>query len=463
MGTDEGGRIIAMQNSRGVLVCAGAVQRLGAAAFLLFLCVAALPGYAQERSEIKGLTEQGTVTIHGRQYVHLKTIPFQDASVFILHGVAADYIQQEYETFRSGVDSKTLYADGVIDAASFIIGEERFENIFGGSLLIFDKRHQQTVVGDIRVGDALTRIRDAYGRPDFELKGSNLIGYKTEHCYVAFRGATNVERIYVARRNAQNNKEGILPAYLSSGDDKWNFPFEAWGLRGKHLWRGSMTYYHADGLRIWVDPDPECAPVYVFNDYAGLVPKQLTDKDTIFFVAYDYPEHKIYLAVYKEEALQKQFETEGYYSPDRRIAAVTFGNCTYERAGVLFRFLDGSGPDLFIAPGHFPDKPVWLNRRYVGIETMHGFGIYDLQAHPATGESAVFYIEYHDAAGPFIKYFDQESGTLVIDTDGFTIRKKDGDEEIIVHEDAYLLLHLHYDTQENISVTTGRMRKEGHP
>ena len=403
-----------------------------------------------------------TVIIHGRQYAYLKIIPFKDVSLFVLHGVAADYIRQGYETFRLSTDSKKLYADGVIDAASFIIGEERFENIVGGSLLIFDKRHQQTIVGDIHVGEALVKVRDTYGNPDFEWKAYSLIGYKTEHYYIAFRGAKNVERIYIAGRNAQKSMEGIIPTYASSSDNKWNnFPFAVWGLRPIQLWRGSMAYYHPDGLRIWTDP--EDTHVWVFNDYTGLVPRHLTDKDTISFVEYDYTEHKIFLAIFAEEALQKQFEAEGQYSPDGHIAAVAFGNCTYERAGLLFRFLDGSGPDVFITPGHFPDKPIWLNGRYVGMETMHGFGIYDLHANPSTEGDAVFSLEYHDTAGPFIRHFDRASGTLVFGTDGFTSRKKDGVEEIKIHEDEYLVLHLHYDKQENISVTTGKVRKEVYP
>ncbi|MCL2789009.1 MAG: hypothetical protein FWD79_00025 [Desulfobulbus sp.] len=378
--------------------------------------------------------------------------------------MAADYIRQDYETFRKSANGKKLYADGVIDAANFIIGEERFANRVGGSLLIFDSRHRQPVVGDISVGNPLEKVFAAYGRPDFALQDRNLIGYKTARYYLAFRGTKSVERIYVAKRNVQKRRDGILPAYLDDGGDKWNFPrevfpFAAWGLRHTQLWRGSMTYCHPDGLYIWIDADPKENQVYIFNDYTGLAPKQPAAKDNIHFVGYDYPENKMYLAVHEEEALQKQFADEGSHSPDKRMAAVVFGNCTYERAGLLFRYLDGNGPDTFITPGHFPDKPIWLSGRYVGIETMLGFGIYDLQANPATEADAVFYMQYLDPAGPFIKYFDQENETLVFGTNGVTIRKKSGDETIEIPEDEHLLLHLRYDKQGNISVTTGKVRE----
>ena len=396
-------------------------------------------------------------------YTRLPAVEFADASRFVLHGVAAEYVRQDYGTFRDATDVRELYRDGVIDAASFIIREARFGNIVGGSVLIFDSRHTAAVVGNIAPGAPMADVVRQFGPPGFSWEERGLVGYKTEHFYIAFTGSGKVERIYLSRRQPQRERIDILPALLEKDRAMRSaFSFEDWGMRSTQLWRGTLTWYRPDGLCIW--SGEEDYPVYVHTDYEGRIPEAAEGGGVrILLSDSDYPEFKIYLALVEEEEIRKILTEEGVYSPGKRTAAVPYGNCTYERSGWLFRRLDGSEPDNFVTFGHFPAPPLWLNERYVGVETMHGFGVYDLSARPATNEDAVFYIEYHDAAGPFVWDFDAEQGTLLIPTEGFTISEKRGEKpvELELGEDEQLLLRFRYDHDGNLAVSYSAVKRDG--
>lgn len=451
-------------------------------AFALLLCVLGALAHGREASPPQtppAASADGRTPAAGpppssppqQRYTRLPAPVFADASRFALRGAAAEYARTDYAAFRKNTTVRDLYRDGVIDAASFIIGEHRFENIVGGSVLIFDSRHKEPVAGNIAVGAPVADVVKAFGPPGFAWETRPLIGYKTENFYIAFLGAETVERIYLARRRAQPEHGDVLPALLEGADTYDYFPFAAWNMRSTQLWRGSQTHYRADGLCVWSGEDDY--PVFVYKDYAGLIPETdadgwtpLMDPDArkpgqtggrlrVFLSDEDYPEYKIDLAIDEEEAIQKTLKTEGSRSPGGLTAAVPFGDCTYERAGYLFRRLDGSEPDNFVTFGHYPAPPIWLNERYAAVETMHGFGIYDLPARPSTEEDAVFYLEYHDAAGPFARDFDEKKGTLAIRTEGFTLRGKNGHKptELELREDQQLLLRFSYDREGALRVS----------
>ena len=447
-------------------------------ALALLLCVLGAPAHGREAApppappaaSAEGQAPAESSLTPQQRYTRLPAPAFAEASRFTLRGAAAEYARVDYATFRKNTSVRELYRDGVIDAATFIIGEHRFENIVGGSVLIFDSRHKEPVVGDIAVGAPVADVVKAFGPPGFAWQERPLIGYKTENFYIAFLGAKTVERIYLSRRRAQPEHGDVLPALLE-GADAYDFPFAAWNMRSTQLWRGSLTHYRADGLCVWSGEDDH--PVFVYKDYEGLVPETDADGWTpvmdpdarqpgqtggrlrVFLSDEDYPEYKIDLAIAEEEAIQKTLETEGRHSPGGRTAAIPFADCTYERSGHLFRRLDGSEPDNFVTFGHYPAPPIWLNERYAAVETMLGFGIYDLPARPSSEEDAVFYLEYHDAAGPFARDFDEKKGTLAIPTEGFTIRGKNGhkSEELELREDQQLLLHFSYDREGNLRVS----------
>ena len=192
-------------------------------------------------------------------------------------------------------------------------------------------------------------------------------------------------------------------------------------------------------------------------------------KGNILVLDEDYPEYKIYLAIHEEGLLPQILEKEGSYSPDKRIAAIPFSCGTYERSGYLFRWLDGGGPDDFVTFGHYPDKPLWLNNRYVAVETMMGFGIYDLAAYPSTEKDAVFYVEYNDPAGPYIsndcpathaamlanrEKFDNYRKELTIPTDGggtFIMHERSTMREKF--DSRWPVLHFQYDKSGKLRVT----------
>ncbi len=436
-------------------------------ALALLLCLAGAPAAGRQ----DGPDSQ-------RRYIRLPAVALVDASRFVLHGAAAEYARVDYATFRKNTGVRELYRDGIIDAASFIIGEHRFENVVGGSVLIFDSRHKEPVVGNIAVGAPMAEVIKQFGPPGFAWKERGLIGYATENFSIAFAGAETIERIYLARRRAQPEHGGVLPALLESADTD-AFPLAAWNMRATQLWRGSLTHYRADGLCVWTGMD-ECV-VFIYKDYEGLVPETdsegrvaATDGGTwepgfagggprVVFADEAYPEYKIRLAVTEEEAIQEALKTEGFHSPGQRTAAVPYGDCTYERSGYLFRRLDGSEPDNFVTFGHYPAPPVWLNDRYIAVETMHGFGIYDLPARPSSENDAVFYLEYHDPAGPFARDFDEEKGTLAIPTEGFTVYGKNGKkpEELELREDEQLQLRFQYDGDGNLSVSHSVVKRQG--
>ena len=413
-------------------------------------------------------------TIDGRSYGRLTPVVYQDASLFVLHGVAAEYVEQSYATFRSRTDFDELYADGIVDAVSFIIGDERFENIVGGSVLVVGKPYPKAVVGTIGLGAPLKSVHDAYGPPGFENKDFLLSGYKTEWFYIAFQGAETVERIYIAKRNAYSDKEGLLPEFFRTAG-KTSFAYAAWGMKGTQLGRGSQTYYHPGGLCLWDGPNADYF-VRVFTDFTGLVPRWTVDAETFAFSEFDYPEYKIFLAASKETELREQFEKFASVSPDGAIAAIEFGTCTYERSGWLFRFRDGRGPDVFIRAGHYPAEPVWLEHGHVGIDTMHGFGVYDLAAYPASPNgfsmagllaypepetSAVFYAKYEDVGGPYNNAFDRERQTLRIPENGFTLYWQGEEMETAQSEAAPLLLHFHYDSDGKLGVEVQNFTNTG--
>ena len=423
-----------------------------------------VPASIQQMKKYPLFAGKKSITKHvpadwNKHYTHLPTPAFQDASRFVLHGVAADYVSKDYPAFREAADIKALYRDGIIDAASYIVRENRFENIVGGSVLVFDQRHTQPVVGDIAVGTPMASVLQQFGDPDFDWKAHNLIGYKTEQFYIGFTGQDKVDHIYLSKRYPQGSSDDVLPALLTSESPN-DFPFAAWNLEGRQLWRGSMTYNSRGGLEI---QRYESQTVYIHKDYRGQVPKSMPKKGPVFFTDVDYPEYKIYAAVYEETYVQKTLAAEGHTSPDKRMEAIEFGLCTYERAGLLFRRLDGGGPDTFITPGHFPSPPFWLSSRYVGIETMDGFGVYDLEAYPdnyeasefsGAGKGVVFYVKYHDAGGPFIQPADGEVSSLVIPSEGFTIQPRGGAAKRTLDssEKQQLQLTFHYDAAGKLGV-----------
>ena len=406
-----------------------------------------------------------TTIIDGRPYGRLPLVSYKDASLFVLHGAAADYVEQSYAAFRSRADFEDLYAEGTVDAVSFIIGDERFENIVGGSVLIIGAPHTKAVVGNIGVGAPLKSVLEIWGPPDFVNKDLRLAGYKTERFYIAFRGTETVERIYIAKRNAYAGKSGLIPEFFRTAN-KNDFAYAARGKQCVQIGRGSMTCHHPGGLYLWYGAGDEFH-VRVFRDFTGLVPQGPVSAETYEPSDFDYPEYKIYLAADEEAALAKQFETKASVSPDGNIAAVTYGECTYERSGLLFRFRDGKRPDVFIRAGHYPAAPVWLEHGHVGIDTMHGFGVYDLAAYgasangfgmegllayPAPEKSAVFYAEYEDAGGPYTMAFDRERQTLRIPENRFTLYRHGEAAEAAQSGDAPLLLHFHYDSAGKLGV-----------
>jgi hypothetical protein len=334
------------------------------------------------------------------QYTRLPGIRFRDEASFDLRDAAADYARLDYEAFLDAYATDALFRAGIIDAASYIIGETLTENLVGGSTLVFGPRYQTPVASEIGIGAPVSAILDLWGEPDFARQNYELIGYKTATFYIAFTGAERVQRIYLSRRYPQGELDDVFPDFLAS-DNPGNYPFDKHNMAATQLWRASYTYYSPSGLCVWNAPRSTDEsfdyyyPAYIYKDYTGQVPEGAGEDTDFFFLDADYPEYKIFMAIAEEKAIQQRLDAglePEYYSPDKSVAVLPFDDCAYERSGFLFRRLDGGLPDRFIRFGHFPDKPLWLNSRYVCVNTMLGFGIYDLGS-PYPGEDAAFYID----------------------------------------------------------------------
>ena len=374
-------------------------------------------------------------------YKRLPGISFKDEAGFALKGIAADYARMDYALFQKMHDEYMLYREGIIDAASYIVGNTRFENRVGGSTLVFDSRHRSPIAGEIGIGTPISEVLGQFGEPDFTRRQDELIGYKTRTFYIAFTGKETVEKIYLSRRYSSEKQDNILPEFLAS-DNPGEFPFNKWNMSATHLWRSSMTYYSPGGLSIW-DNYEDSYPVIIYSDYTGLIPEEENARAEIFMRDTDYPEHKIYAAIDEENAIQSKLadglEPE-YYSPDRSIAILPFTDGTYERSGFLIRYLDGSSPSKFWTFGHYPSKPIWLNERYFCVSAMPGFGIYDL----LDSGDAMFYIEDDSYGELSVVNPVQQGKTLTIRGESITIHADDKQTPMLLKEKEQLLLQFQF-------------------
>ena len=93
------------------------------------------------------------------RFSHLQAVPFLEEDRFALRGVAADYVL-DYNSFYDKYECDDLFGDGIADAASFVIGESRAENLVGDSVLIFAGDHATAVAGDIGIGTSTLTIQE---------------------------------------------------------------------------------------------------------------------------------------------------------------------------------------------------------------------------------------------------------------------------------------------------------------
>ena len=379
----------------------------------------------------------------------LPVIQFRDEVSFELKNAAADYARMDYATFLKTHDRFSLYKEGVIDAASYIIGDTKFENVAGGSTLVFSSRYSHPITGDIGIGSPISAIRDQFGEPDFTRRQDELFGYKTKTFYIAFTGKETVERIYLSRRYPQEEQGALLPEFYASGNPE-SFPFDKWNMASTQLWRSSMSYYSPGGLCIH-DNYEDVYPITIYKDYSGQIPEGVNKSMELEFKDTDYPEYKIYAAIDEEKAIQKKLADglePGYYSPDKRIAILPFTDSTYERSGFLFRYLDYASPDQFLTFGHYPSLPLWINERYICVSSMYGFGIYDLFVEARD----VFYIEDNSFGELEIVDPAQQSKTLNIRCEEITIHVGDMETSAKLDENEQLLLQFKFSADGALSV-----------
>lgn len=382
-------------------------------------------------------------------FTHLPPVPFMEESVFDLQGIAADYVR-DYDTFYDRYQRDELFAQGVIDAASYVVGETRAENLVGDSVLIFTEKYTLPVAGSIGIGDNLEAVVKAFGEPAAFDEAYRLTLYKTATFYLAFAGDP-IETIYVSRRIPTPETETLLQEFFSS--EPLGFPYQSWGMYGTQLWRGSMVYYSPGGLCIWDAYDDDFNPYYpitIYSDYEGLVPENLGEEEGVFFREVDYPEHKIMRAIAENEVIDHIIASASepawddlfsarFFSPDRSIAVLEYSLCTYERSGYLLRYLDGSLADRFLQFGHFPSEQGWIGNRYLLVNSMFGFGIYDVRA--ADGQSSCpFYVRSESYSEPWIRESSEDE--IVILGENFTIIQP-GQDDVEIFLESNQALHVY--------------------
>lgn len=377
--------------------------------------------------------------------LYLPPVSFQDEKKFMLQGIAADYIE-DYDLFYDKYKRDDLFSHGIIDAASYLIGESRFENLAGDSVLFFTQA-QDIVADELGIGSSLASVIDVLGEPCARYEEYNLVMYKTSKFYIAFAGDT-VNTIYLSRQAQNPLTQNLLPEFLSS-EKKSNFSFADYGMYGAQIWRGTVSYYSPDGICIHEGFDDNFDlfyPMTIYRDYQGLVPEGLSESDGVFFRDIDYPEHKILQAITENDIIESlivskaehesgnEFFSSVFFSPDKKIAMLEFSNCTYERSGFLLRYLDGSLADRFIQVGHFPTYHGMIDSRYLLINSMFGFGVYDVE----TPYHALFYLRDDTYVGPYIVKEDDKSAVIM--GESFTIIQPDKEDVAVSLEDNQELL-----------------------
>ena|GEM_PF-3165561 len=352
----------------------------------------------------------------GITYIYLPAVDFMDENQFAFSGPMADYVSMTYSEFCEIHELEELYAQGIVDASTFIYNDYQFDNLVGGSTLVIDGRWEESVVGELGIGTAMESVYAQYGEPQFERGFYQLSGYKTRTFYVAFQGGETVEKIYLSRRYPLSPQEEALmiPELLTMyTDDLYYLGEDFYGFRGYQLWDSYNDFFHTSGVAFWLYWYNWSAPyLCIYNDFTGLVPKNMGENLGVSgeWMGMDYPEHKIYVAC--KESYQIQVKASGeksgaYFSEDGRTALIPSEKCASFRAGFIAHDRTGERPDQYISLGYYPDEPFWIDDRHILVTFTYGAGIYDLW----TGEE-ILYIESY---GLWPEYVEQREDRFIID------------------------------------------------